>query len=115
MATRRHLDDLIRGRMISKVEDLSNETRVVQDFEIGKSAVSPLKVLKPQEETVVKMISPMGLFRGSNGTGFVFMDDNVRSHRTPVLEELLDSEDINRIDRPTYSLDCSPESPRVHG
>ncbi|GFU91935.1 transposable element Tc3 transposase [Trichonephila clavipes] len=43
------------------------------------------------------------LFRGANGPDFIFMDDNARPHRTPAVEELLESEDINRLDWPAYS------------
>ncbi|GFX73167.1 transposable element Tcb2 transposase [Trichonephila clavipes] len=38
------------------------------------------------------------LFRGAIGPDFIFMDANARSHRTLTVEELLESEDITRMD-----------------
>ncbi|GFX14779.1 transposable element Tcb2 transposase [Trichonephila clavipes] len=38
------------------------------------------------------------LFRGAIGPDFIFMDDNARPHRTLAVEELLESEDITRMD-----------------
>ncbi|GFU56480.1 transposable element Tcb2 transposase [Trichonephila clavipes] len=48
------------------------------------------------------------LFRGAIGPDFIFMDDNARPHRTPAVEELLESEDITRMDWPAYSPDLNP-------
>ncbi|GFY09068.1 transposable element Tcb2 transposase [Trichonephila clavipes] len=48
------------------------------------------------------------LFRGAIGPGFIFMDDNARPHRTLAVEELLESEDITRMDWPAYSPDLNP-------
>ncbi|GFV56340.1 transposable element Tcb2 transposase [Trichonephila clavipes] len=45
------------------------------------------------------------LFRGAIGPDFIFMDDNARPHRTLAVEELLESEDITRMDWPAYSPD----------
>ncbi|GFW74931.1 transposable element Tcb2 transposase [Trichonephila clavipes] len=36
------------------------------------------------------------------------MDDNARPHRTLAVEELLESEDITRMDRPAYSPNLNP-------
>ncbi|GFT00551.1 transposable element Tcb2 transposase [Trichonephila clavipes] len=47
------------------------------------------------------------LFRGAIGPDFIFMDDNARSHRTLAVEELLESEDITRMDWPAYSSDLN--------
>ncbi|GFX20328.1 transposable element Tcb2 transposase [Trichonephila clavipes] len=44
------------------------------------------------------------LFRGAIGPDFIFMDDNARPHRTLAVEELLESEDITRMD----CLDLNP-------
>ncbi|XP_071032982.1 uncharacterized protein [Parasteatoda tepidariorum] len=38
------------------------------------------------------------LFRGAIGPDFIFMDDNARPHRTANFQELLESEDITRMD-----------------
>ncbi|GFX82377.1 transposable element Tcb2 transposase [Trichonephila clavipes] len=48
------------------------------------------------------------LFRGAIGSDFIFMDDNARPHRTLAVEELLESEDITRMDWPAYSSDLNP-------
>ncbi|GFW60094.1 transposable element Tcb2 transposase [Trichonephila clavipes] len=48
------------------------------------------------------------LFRGAIGRDFIFMDDNARPHRTLDVEELLESEDITRMDSPAYSPDLNP-------
>ncbi|GFW91740.1 transposable element Tcb2 transposase [Trichonephila clavipes] len=48
------------------------------------------------------------LFRGAIGPDFIFMDDIARPHRTPAVEELLESEDISRMDWPAYSPDLNP-------
>ncbi|GFX25744.1 transposable element Tc3 transposase [Trichonephila clavipes] len=48
------------------------------------------------------------LFRGAIVLDFIFMDDNARPHRTLAVEELLESEDITRIDWPAYSPDLNP-------
>ncbi|GFX00917.1 transposable element Tc1 transposase [Trichonephila clavipes] len=47
------------------------------------------------------------LFRGAIGPDFIFMDDNARPHRTLAVEELLESEDIPRMDWPAYSPDLN--------
>ncbi|GFV81339.1 transposable element Tcb2 transposase [Trichonephila clavipes] len=38
------------------------------------------------------------LFRGAIGSDFIFTDDNARPHRTLAVEEMLESEDITRMD-----------------
>ncbi|GFT90374.1 transposable element Tcb2 transposase [Trichonephila clavipes] len=48
------------------------------------------------------------LFRGAMGLHFLFMDDNAPCHRTVAAEQLLESEDIERMDWPTRSPDLSP-------
>ncbi|GFV76092.1 transposable element Tcb2 transposase [Trichonephila clavipes] len=47
------------------------------------------------------------LFRGAIGPDFIFMDDNARPHRTLAVEELLESEDITRMNWPAYSPDLN--------
>ncbi|GFV33398.1 transposable element Tc3 transposase [Trichonephila clavipes] len=47
------------------------------------------------------------LFRGAMGLQFLFMDDNAPCHRTVAAEQLLESEDIERMDWPTRSLDLN--------
>ncbi|GFX43688.1 transposable element Tcb2 transposase [Trichonephila clavipes] len=48
------------------------------------------------------------LFRGAIGPDFTFMDDNARPHQSLAVEELLESEDITRMDCPAYSPDLNP-------
>ncbi|GFX97244.1 transposable element Tc3 transposase [Trichonephila clavipes] len=48
------------------------------------------------------------LFRGALGLQFLFMDDNAPCHRTVAAEQLLESEDIERMDWPARSLDLNP-------
>ncbi|GFY16954.1 transposable element Tc3 transposase [Trichonephila clavipes] len=48
------------------------------------------------------------LFRGTMGTEFLFMDDNIRPHRANIVDESLQSEDITRMDWPAYSPDLNP-------
>ncbi|GFT35975.1 transposable element Tcb2 transposase [Trichonephila clavipes] len=48
------------------------------------------------------------LFRGSMGLQFLFMDDNAPCHRTVAAEQLLESEDIERMYWPARSPDLNP-------
>ncbi|GFU72206.1 transposable element Tc3 transposase [Trichonephila clavipes] len=48
------------------------------------------------------------LFRGAMGLQFHFMDDNAPCQRTVAAEQLLESEDIERMDWPARSPDLSP-------
>ncbi|GFT72055.1 transposable element Tcb2 transposase [Trichonephila clavipes] len=48
------------------------------------------------------------LFRGAMGLQFLFMDDNAPCHRIVAAEQLLESEDIERMDWPARSLDLNP-------
>ncbi|GFW91905.1 transposable element Tcb2 transposase [Trichonephila clavipes] len=48
------------------------------------------------------------LFRGAMGLQLLFMVDNAPCHRTVVAEQLLESEDIERMDWPARSPDLNP-------
>ncbi|GFX89254.1 transposable element Tcb2 transposase [Trichonephila clavipes] len=48
------------------------------------------------------------LFRGAMGLQFLFMDDNAPCHRTVASEQLLESEDIERMGWPARSPDLNP-------
>ncbi|GFV29610.1 transposable element Tcb1 transposase [Trichonephila clavipes] len=50
------------------------------------------------------------LFRGAMGLQFLFMDDNAPCHRTVAAEQLLQSEDIERMDWPARSRISIPSS-----
>ncbi|GFX55247.1 hypothetical protein TNCV_1157041 [Trichonephila clavipes] len=47
-------------------------------------------------------------FRGTMGLQFLFMDDNAPCHRTVAAEQLLESENIERMDWPARSPDLNP-------
>ncbi|GFU84744.1 transposable element Tcb2 transposase [Trichonephila clavipes] len=46
--------------------------------------------------------------RGAMGLQFLFMDDNAPCHRSVAVEQLLESEDIERMDWPARSPDLNP-------
>ncbi|GFV82837.1 HTH_Tnp_Tc3_2 domain-containing protein [Trichonephila clavipes] len=48
------------------------------------------------------------LFRGAMGLQFLFMDDNAPCHHTVAAEQLLESEDMDRMDWPARSPDLNP-------
>ncbi|GFX65950.1 uncharacterized protein F54H12.2 [Trichonephila clavipes] len=48
------------------------------------------------------------LFRDAMGLQFLFMDDNALCHRTVAAKQLLESEDIERMDWPARSPDLNP-------
>ncbi|GFW95003.1 transposable element Tcb2 transposase [Trichonephila clavipes] len=48
------------------------------------------------------------LFRGPMGLQFLFMDDNAPCHRTVAAEQLLESDDIERMDWPAQPPDLNP-------
>ncbi|GFW87401.1 transposable element Tcb2 transposase [Trichonephila clavipes] len=54
------------------------------------------------------LLSYLRLFRGAMGLQFLFMDDNAPCHRTVAAKQLLESEDIERMDWPARSPDLSP-------
>ncbi|GFU82082.1 transposable element Tcb2 transposase [Trichonephila clavipes] len=47
-------------------------------------------------------------FRGAMGLQLLFMDDNAPCHRTVAAEQLLESEDVERMDWPARSPDLNP-------
>ncbi|GFV96541.1 transposable element Tcb2 transposase [Trichonephila clavipes] len=53
------------------------------------------------------LLSYVRLFRGAMGLQFLFMDDNAPCHRTVAAEQLLESEDIERMDWPARSPDLN--------
>ncbi|GFV02324.1 transposable element Tcb2 transposase [Trichonephila clavipes] len=54
------------------------------------------------------LLPHLRLFRGAIGPDFTCMDDNARPHRTLAIEELLESEDITRMDWTAYFPDLNP-------
>ncbi|KFM68172.1 Transposable element Tcb2 transposase, partial [Stegodyphus mimosarum] len=56
-----------------------------------------------------EILLPYGrFFRGAMGPQFLSMDDNTPCHRTVAAEQLLESEDIERMDWPARSPDLNP-------
>ena len=47
------------------------------------------------------------LFRGTVGLEFIFMDNNVRAHGALIIDEYLESEDIQRMAWPANSRDLN--------
>ncbi|GFW98771.1 transposable element Tcb1 transposase [Trichonephila clavipes] len=54
------------------------------------------------------LLPSVRLFRGALGLQFLFLDDNAPCHRTVAAEQLLESEDIERMDWPARSPDLNP-------
>ncbi|GFU81039.1 transposable element Tcb2 transposase [Trichonephila clavipes] len=57
---------------------------------------------------LTELLPYVRLFRGAMGQQFLFMDDNAPCHCTVAAEQLLDSEDIERMDWPARSPDLNP-------
>ncbi|GFS56277.1 transposable element Tcb2 transposase [Trichonephila clavipes] len=55
-----------------------------------------------------EILLPYVFFRGAMGLQFLFMDDNAPCYRTVAAEQLLESEDIERMDWPARSPDLNP-------
>ncbi|GFU87851.1 DDE_3 domain-containing protein [Trichonephila clavipes] len=96
---------------------LNDTVTVVQDGSFGEEIffVPELRDLHFQSVTKtchiyrdVILEQPVRLFRGAMGAEFLFMDDNARPHRTNIVDECLQSEDITRMDWSTYSPDLNP-------
>lgn len=56
------------------------------------------KVLESNVRLILDTVSP----------NFIFMDDNVKPHRTTQVSEGLAWEDIQQMDKPVHSLDLNP-------
>lgn len=48
------------------------------------------------------------LFRGAVGSGFIFMADNERPFREAIIDNFLETEDIQRMNWPSMSPDLNP-------
>ncbi|GFV18701.1 uncharacterized protein TNCV_4755881 [Trichonephila clavipes] len=127
---RRHLDAFTRGRIIGKLEGGRSVTSVAAEFGIAHSIVSrPWRQFQTRG-TAIRGVSsdrPRGTTPaddrfivlqarrnrrqtagGAMGLQFLFMDDNAPCHRTVAAKQLLESEDIERMDWPARSLDLNP-------
>ncbi|GFV46884.1 transposable element Tcb2 transposase [Trichonephila clavipes] len=55
-----------------------------------------------------KVLEPyVYLFRGAVGPDFIFMDDNAPSHRTMLIDDFLETENIQRMSWPANSPDLN--------
>ncbi|GFV67897.1 transposable element Tc3 transposase [Trichonephila clavipes] len=75
---------------------------VVQTF------TSSTQVQSTGPDIVTRFFHMCVFFRGAMGLQFLFMDDNAPCHRTVAAEQLLESEDIERMDWPARSPDLNP-------
>ncbi|GFV61114.1 transposable element Tcb2 transposase, partial [Trichonephila clavipes] len=89
----------------------SDSHRILIWRERGKAAIIPRTSLKGTVNGTRycnEILLPyVRLFRGTMGLQFLFMDDNAPCHRTAAAEQLLESEDIERMDRPARSPDLN--------
>ncbi|GFW29782.1 transposable element Tcb2 transposase [Trichonephila clavipes] len=82
--------------------------------ESGEAAIIPRTSLKGTGSVngtryCNKILLPyVRLFRGAMGLQFLFMNDNSPCHRTVAAKQLLESEDIERMDWPARSPDLNP-------
>ncbi|GFT09973.1 transposable element Tcb2 transposase [Trichonephila clavipes] len=112
-SVRRHLDVFTRGRIIGKLEKCRSVTSVTAEFGIAHSIVSRLWRQFKTTGTAIRGFSsgrPRGTTptEGAMGLQFLFMDDNAPCHLTVAAEQLLESEDIERMDWPARSPDLNP-------
>ncbi|GFV62491.1 uncharacterized protein TNCV_630701 [Trichonephila clavipes] len=99
-SVRRHLDAFTRGRIIGKLEEGRSVTSVAAEFGIAHSIVSRLWRQFQTTGTAIR--------RGAMGLQLLFMDDNAPCHRTVAAKQLLESEDIERMDWLARSPDLNP-------
>ncbi|GFU82729.1 transposable element Tcb2 transposase [Trichonephila clavipes] len=114
-SVRRHLDAFNRGRIIGKLEEGRSVTSVAAEFGIAHSIVSRLWRQFQTTGTAIRGFSSgrsRGITpaddRGAMGLQFLFMADNAPCHRTVAAEQLLESENIERMDWPALSPDLNP-------
>ncbi|GFU70564.1 transposable element Tcb2 transposase [Trichonephila clavipes] len=133
MARRNHLDDFTRGRMTGKQEG-RNITSVAAEFGINKSVVSRAwKAFQTTGTAVRKFGGGRPRTTTAGDDRYIFLQVKrgrwqsasvisqqlststgrqvsrfAQPHRTLAVEELLESEDISRMDWPAYSPDLNP-------
>ncbi|GFV38178.1 transposable element Tcb2 transposase [Trichonephila clavipes] len=90
----------------SRFSTRRNSQRVLIWREIGTrgSVTGGTDPLQTCEEVLLPHVR---LFQGTIGPDIIFMDDNARPHWTLAVEELLEKEDITRMDWPAYSPDLN--------
>ncbi|GFY26986.1 transposable element Tcb2 transposase [Trichonephila clavipes] len=117
MARRNHLVDFTRGRRIRKLKEGRTVTSKAAEFGINttKCRFAHLESILNHRGSVIGdryceevLLPHVRLVRATIGPDFIFMENNARPHRTLAVEELLESEDITRMDWPEYSSDLNP-------
>ncbi|GFV04501.1 transposable element Tcb2 transposase [Trichonephila clavipes] len=105
------------GRVLTTDESrfsLSSDSHRIPSGESGEAAIIPRTSLKGtgsvnETRYCNEILLPyVRLFRGAMGLQFLFMEDNAPCHRTVAAEQLLESEDIERMDWPARSPDLNP-------
>ncbi|GFX55511.1 transposable element Tcb2 transposase [Trichonephila clavipes] len=105
-SVRRHLDAFTRGRIIGKLEE-GRRVLFTDESRFSFSSDSHRIIIWREREAAI--IPRTSLKRtGAMGLQFLFMDDNAPCHRTVAAEQLLKSEDIERMDWPAGSPDLNP-------
>ncbi|GFT32316.1 transposable element Tc1 transposase [Trichonephila clavipes] len=93
---------------------LSSDSHRILIWRGGEAAIIPRTSLKGTGSVngtryCKEILLPyVRLFRGAMGLQFLFMGDNAPCHRTVAAEQLLESEDIERMDWPARSPDLNP-------
>ncbi|GFW96737.1 transposable element Tcb2 transposase [Trichonephila clavipes] len=107
-SVRRHLDAFTRGRIIGKVEEGRSVTSVAAEFRIAHSIWRERGSRNHPSNIIEKdRYGGRGVLR-RYGSAVPFLDDNAPCHRTVAAEQLLESEDIERMDWPARSPDLNP-------
>ncbi|GFV92104.1 transposable element Tcb2 transposase [Trichonephila clavipes] len=104
-----------RGRQLQEMTDISSCSRKEADGSQQASLLSNSLQQRgdrwsvPGDRYCEEVLLPhVRLFQGAIGADFIFMEDNSLPHRTLAVEELLESEDVTRMDWPAYSPDLNP-------
>ncbi|GFT06808.1 DDE_3 domain-containing protein [Trichonephila clavipes] len=70
---------------------------------------APVLTTTPRkQQDVYKLSIDLAYLAPLHGADFLFMDEHARSQRANIVDECLQSEDITRMDWPSYSPDMSP-------
>ncbi|GFW46187.1 transposable element Tcb1 transposase [Trichonephila clavipes] len=131
MAQRNHLDDILRGRIIRRLECGRTQLEDSEELGIAQNVISRLwqrfqddgngeNIIRSRTDLHVHIVTMtehiyrdvileqhVRLLRDAMGAEFLFMDDNSHPHHANIVDEYLQSEDITRMDFPAYSLDLN--------
>ncbi|GFW04488.1 uncharacterized protein TNCV_878571 [Trichonephila clavipes] len=112
VAQRKHLHVFSRGRIVGRLECGRIQPKVSEQLGITQSVISRLWQRFQDDGNNWPACSECNegrphlsgchleqhvhLFRGAMGAEFLFMDDNARHHRANIVDECLESEDIDQ-------------------